>query len=89
MTNPQCHIYYTKRVAIPVDTIKKIMKGENNRITSINEITLLYVIFIANSKIVVSCKNVFKNTDKEEITKIFTNKWADIIRLLEQIIKHT
>ena len=39
---------------------------------------------MANKHIEVSCKNIFKHTDKNEINKIFTEKWVRIIGFIEQ-----
>lgn len=39
---------------------------------------------MAKNDIKISCKNIFKHTEKEEIKKKFTDKWVDIIRLLEK-----
>ena len=40
---------------------------------------------MSKSDIKVSCKNVFKHIDKEDIKKNFTDKWIDIIKVLDQI----
>jgi len=36
-----------------------------------------------------SCKNVFKNKDKEKMKEIFTDRWLNIIKSLEQAPRST
>jgi hypothetical protein len=39
---------------------------------------------MTNAKPKISCKSVFKNEKKEGIVKDFTDRWAEIIKRLEQ-----
>ena len=40
------------------------------------------------SAVKASCKNIFKQTDKDEIQKVLTEKWIKIIKSLEQASNH-
>ena len=44
---------------------------------------------MSKSSVKVSCISIFKHTDKEDIKKNFTDKWIDIIKILDQIPQNT
>jgi len=40
---------------------------------------------MSKASIKISCINIFKHTDKEDIKKNFTDKWINIIKVLYEI----